>query len=108
MPLLGSLLVNLFGGFVAWLLKFFTRKVAYGIAAVTMMSGFTLGLFVVMRTALLAINNSVSGASAIFVQAVAIGVPPVAPFCLSTYMTIWTACTVYTWQRDLLFIAAKV
>jgi hypothetical protein len=34
-------------------------------------------------------------------------VPPAAPFCISTYTTVWTACTVYTWQRDLLNLVVK-
>jgi len=105
MPALGVLLVNLFGGFVAWLMQFVTRKTAYGIAGITMMSGFTAALFIAMRTALSAIDSYSDGAPAIFIQFVSMGVPPVAPFCISTYITIWTACTVYRWQRDLLYIA---
>jgi len=105
MPLLGSLLVNLFGGFVAWLLQFVTRKVAFGIAGVTTMSIITVALFVAMRGALAALQSASSGAPTVFVQAVGIAVPPVAPFCLSTIVTIWTACAVYRWQRDLLFVA---
>ena len=36
MPLLGGLLVNLFGGVVAWFSQWVTRKVAFGLAAVSM------------------------------------------------------------------------
>jgi uncharacterized membrane protein len=108
MPIIGGLLVNLFGGFVAWLLQFVTRKVAYGIAAVTMMSGLTLALFIAMRAALAGLESALSGSPAMFLDAVAIAVPPVATFCLSTYVTIWTACTAYVWQRDLLQLAIKI
>lgn len=107
MPLLGSLLVNLFGGLVAWLLNFVSRKVAYGIAVVTSMSALTAGLLLMMRLALSALLAASSGVPAMFVQAVAIAVPPTAALCVSTYVTIWTACTAYTWQRDLIHLAMK-
>ena len=107
MPLLGVLLTNLFGGVVAWLTTWVTRKVAFGLAAVAMMSGLTLGIYVVMRTTLALLNNYVTGAPLIFLQALQMIIPPAAPVCLSAYITMWTACMVYTWQRDLLYLFAK-
>ena len=107
MPLLGGLLVNLFGGLVAFLVTWVSRKVAFGLAAVAVMSGLTLGIYVAMRVALLALNTYVTGAPAIFVQALQMMIPPAAPFVLATYITMWTACMVYTWQRDLLYLFAK-
>lgn len=107
MPLLGGLLVNLFGGLVAFLVTWVSRKVAFGLAAVAVMSGLTLGIFVAMRLALAGLNAYVTGAPAIFVQALQMMIPPAAPFVLATYITMWTACMVYTWQRDLLYLFAK-
>lgn len=107
MPILGTLLTNLFGGLVTWLATYFTKKVAFGVAAVTAMSTLTLGLYVAMRTAMSALTVSTAGMPDFWVMCLGIGVPPAAPFCLSTYMTMWTACTVYTWQRDLLNLIVK-
>ena len=111
MPLLGGLLVNLFGGIVAWFSQWVTRKIAFGIAAVTMMSGLTLAMFVTMRLLLSQLSSMSTGvlgaAVPIFVEAIAIAVPPVAMFCVSTYITAWTGATVYKWQRDLIMIAMK-
>lgn len=107
MPLLGGLLVNLFGGLVAFLVTWVSRKVAFGLAAVAVMSGLTLGIYVAMRVALLALNTYVTGAPAIFIQALQMMIPPAAPFVISSYVTMWTACMVYTWQRDLLYLFAK-
>lgn len=107
MPLLGGLLVNLFSGVVAYFAQYFARKVAFGIAAVAVMSGLTLGLYVVMRGALATASAGMSGAPAIFMSALQMAVPPIAPACISTYVTVWTACTVYTWQRDLLHLVVK-
>jgi hypothetical protein len=107
MPLLGGLLVNLFGGLVAFLVTWVSRKVAFGLAAVAIMSGLTLGIFVLMRTTLGLLNAYVTGAPAVFVQAMQMMIPPAAPFVLAAYVTMWTACMVYTWQRDLLYLFAK-
>ena len=105
MPVLAQLLVSAFSGLVAWLLQYVTRKVAFGIAAGVTFTAITVALFTAMRVALSGIESATSGAPALFIQAVANAVPPVAPLCLSTYVTIWVACTVYRWQRDLLFVA---
>lgn len=107
MQLLGGLLVNIFGGFVAYLVQWVTRKVAFGIAAVTMSSALTLGLFVLMRSTLLALNTFATGVPATFLNALAMMIPPAAPFVISAYITVWTAVMVYRWQRDLIVLFAK-
>lgn len=107
MPLLGGLLVNLFGGVVLWLTQFVTRKIAFGVTAVAMMSFLTGTLFVLMRAILASLNMGATGMPAIFAEAVALGVPPVATLCLGSYITCWTACTVYAWQRDLVKVLAS-
>lgn len=101
MPLLGGLLVNLFGAVVLWFTQFVTRKIAFGVTAVAMMSFFTGGLFVMMRLLLGGFANATSGMPSILLEAIALGVPPVAMVCVSSYITCWTACTVYAWQREL-------
>ena len=105
MPILGGLLVNLFGAMVAWLSQWLTRKVAYGVACITMMTSLTAALFLAMRVALGMLVGATSGAPSFMIEAIGIAVPPVATLCLSTYVSIWTACTAYRWQRDLLHIA---
>lgn len=107
MPLLGGLLTNLFAGLTAWLAQYFTRKVAFGVASVASMSALTLGLFVAMRLSLAALNSQVLGLPEFWVMILGISVPPAGPFCVATYLTMWTACTVYTWQRDLLYLIVK-
>ena len=108
MPVLGALLSTLFTQLVVWLAQYVTRKVAFAAAGMATMTALTAGLYVVMRTALAGTANVTGGLPSIFLQAMQMAIPPVAPACLSTYITVWTACTVYTWQRDLLHIAIKV
>lgn len=107
MPLLGTLLTSLFSGLVAWLAQYVTRKVAFGLAAVATFSTLTLALYVTMRVTLSSLLAYSTGAPAMFMTGLQLVMPPAAPFCVSTYVTMWTACTVYTWQRDLLVLFAK-
>ena len=108
MPVLGTLLVNAFAGLVAWLTTYVTRKVAFGLAAVAGMTALTVALYVAFRAALSVLVGVTTGVSSIFVDALQMAVPPVASVCLSTYMTMWAACSVYVWQRDLLHLYVKV
>lgn len=107
MPLLGGLLSNLFVGLVNWFAQFFGRKLAFGVSAVAAMSALTAALFVLMRGIVGPLLSQLDGTSGIFMDALQMAVPVVAPACLSTYVTVWTACTVYTWQRDLIHLFAK-
>lgn len=107
MPLIGGLLSTLFSGLVNWFAQYFTRKVAFGGAAVVAMSALTAALFVLMRGIVGPLLSELNGTSGIFMDALQMAVPVVAPACLSTYVTVWTACTVYTWQRDLIHLFAK-
>lgn len=106
MPVIGALLTSLFGGIVGWLAQYFTRKVAFGAAAVATYSILTLGLFVLLRTTFAALDWS--GAHPMFMTVLHMAIPPVAPMCLGAYATTWAACTVYAWQRDLVKLVAAV
>jgi len=107
MPVLGGLLVSLFSGLVAWLSQFLTRKVAYWGAIAITFGSLTSGLFLLMRTTLMTLSASISGVPLLFLQGVALAVPPIATACVSAYVTVWVAATCYRWQRDLLYLAAS-
>jgi len=107
MPVLGVLLTNLFGGIVAWLAQYVTRKVAFGLAGVTAFTTITVALYVAFRGVLLGLSGGTFGMPDFWVMCLGIAIPPAASGCISSYMTIWTACTVYVWQRDLLHVVLK-
>jgi hypothetical protein len=106
MPLLATLLTTLFGGAAGTFIGNLAKKIGFGIAAATAMSAMTLALFVVMRSALATANGYMSGAPAMFMDALQMVIPPIAPACLSTYTTVWMACTAYAWRRDLAHMMA--
>lgn len=107
MPLLGGLIVSLFGSTFSLLALYFTKKVAFAMSAMVLMSASTLALFVAMRLALTGLNDFVHGAPLVFMQAVQMMIPPAAPFCISTYVTIWSATLIYSWRKDLMSVALK-
>lgn len=107
MPLLGGLLVTLFTSLLTVVGGYFTKKVATTTVAIAMMSGLTLALFVFMRLTLAGLNSYAHGAPPVFMQALQMMVPPAAPFCISTYITVWSATMVYAWRKDMLAIAVK-
>ncbi|MFJ4290335.1 DUF5455 family protein [Cupriavidus sp. NPDC089707] len=52
MPLLASLMAGLFGGFASFLVKFFSEKVAFGLAAVATFATLTTALIAGAATAI--------------------------------------------------------
>lgn len=107
MPILGGLLVSLFSGLAAWLAQWVTRKVAVAGAAVATMTALTAALFLSMRATLATLNGFTTGAPQIFMDMLAMAIPSSAPACIGLYVTMWTACTVYVWQKDLLKLATQ-
>lgn len=107
MPLIGALLGSLLTGLVAYFSQFVTRKVAFGGAVVVASSALTLALFAALRGVMVMADGSLSGLPQMFVSAFFMAVPPAAIPCVSAYITIWSACGVYTWQRDLIHLFAK-
>lgn len=108
MPLLGGLLAAAFSSILGVFAVYVTRKIAFALTAVALMSSITLAVYITMRGLMTALNSQVVGMPEIWTMFLGIGVPPVAPFCVGTYATVWATCTVYAWQRDLLKLVAVV
>lgn len=102
MPILGALLTSLFGSILTFLAAYLTKKIAFGVAAVAAYSTITLALYAVFRSVLNGLNGYVISMPEFWTLMLQISIPPAAPFCFSSYMTVWSACTVYAWQRDAL------
>lgn len=102
MLLLGTLLGNLFAGLLTWFGAYVTKRVAFGLAAVTAYSGMTLALYVIFRGVLATLGGYSMGLPPIVSMVAGMAIPPAAPFCVSAYMTVWSACTVYAWKVEAL------
>jgi len=106
MPLLAGLLVNLFVGIAAFVAQFVGKKMAFGIAAVTLFSTLTAALFALMRTTIMSLADA-GTLSGIIADMFGFAIPPVAPACVSAIITVWTACTLYKWQSKALDLFIK-
>ena len=106
MPLLGALLVSLVGGLAQFFVQFVSKKIAFGLAAVTTLSVITVALFVAMRTILTSIAITIG--DPMVIMGLGMAVPDNAPACITAIATCWSACTLYSWQRKALTLFATV
>jgi hypothetical protein len=106
MPAFATIVITLVAALAEFLVLFVTKKIAFGIAAVTTLGFITIALFVTLRTVLGGIANMVSDPDV--VRGIAMVVPDNVPACISAYVTVWCACTLYSWQRKALELFATV
>lgn len=103
MPLLGSLIVSVFGGLAAFLVRFLAVRAAAVAAAV--------GTFAALTGAIYASAAAlVAGIAATFPAIVLTGVwlfvPDNAGVCLAAVIACDTACALYRWNTGTLKLAA--
>jgi len=104
MPLLGALLASLFAGLAQFFVQYVTKKVAVGAAAIVVLSGVTVIVFVAFRVVLGSLQASLTGGA---LTGLSMAIPPVAGACIAAITSIWTACTLYAWQRRALDLFVK-
>lgn len=97
MPLLGTLLVSLFGNVAAFFLKYFSTKIAVGLASVATLGGLIAGLLALLRVTVIGLTPIIGDSN--FAVGVGIAIPPNASACITAFMTMWGACTLYVWQK---------
>lgn len=106
--LLGGFFVNVFGSFVAWLLKFFTQKVAVSIGLVALSMAMFGALFYAMRAALALVSFGASAVHPMFGVGVSMVISPRAASYLSSYLIFWSACEVFKWRLHVTQLWSRV
>jgi hypothetical protein len=106
MPALGSLIIALVAGLAEFFVMFVTKKIAFGLAAVTALSVITVALFVALRSILAAVAVGIS--DPMVLMGIGIGIPNNAGVCILSIVNCWCACTLYSWQRKALTLFATV
>lgn len=104
MPLLAAFLGSCFTALIQFLVKFVTQKTAVGLAAAALLTTVTVVVFVALRNVLASLSYALPDMAA---GAFAMTVPSVAPACLTAIATVWTATTLYTWQRRAIDVFVK-
>lgn len=105
MPLLGGLLVWLFGGLASFLAEMFGKKVGVGLAFVASLGGVVLVLLGGMRL----VVEPLAGQLFAYPYAGWMGLafPPVSGTCMVALGATWAATVLYRWQLESLRLAAS-
>lgn len=105
MPLLGSLLVKLFGGLAAWLVTILGRKLAVSTAAVASLAAITTALIVTFRALMAPLLQAMFQTQ--YGQFMGLAFPPVAGNCIAAIGATWAACALYRWQKSAISLAVQ-
>lgn len=105
MPILGGLLVTLFGGIAGFFAQYFGKKATVGLALVATLATITGALLLAMRAMIAAIAPVLGDGN--FAVGVGIAIPPNFTACVSAIVSTWTACTLYSWKREALKLFAQ-
>ena len=101
MPILAGLITSLFGALAGFLVQFVTKKIAFGLAAVAVVSGLVGALLLLMRGVVEPLWSS-AVASLPALGWVGLAFPAAAEQSVTAWFAVWTACTLYSWQKTAL------
>jgi uncharacterized protein (DUF697 family) len=100
MPILAGLLVSLFSSLASLFALQLTKKTAFGLAAVTTLGTLYGALVVTMNAAVSPLLSALFSTS--YGQFIGLAFPPMAGTCLGIIASVWSACTLYSWQKKAL------
>lgn len=107
MPLLGALLINLFGGLAAYLAQFFTQKVAVATAISLLLGSLLVGVYVTLRAALAAVTGAAANIHPMFGAGVQMIVGATGPGLLTSYIALWVGMELYKWKLTIVQLWAR-
>lgn len=106
MPLLGSLLVSLFGGLASFFAQWLTKKAAMVAAGLTTFGALNLALFAAFSAAINAVQSSMPGGASI-ATGVWLAIPDNGALCFATAIACDGAVALYRWNVGALKLAAS-
>lgn len=101
MPLLGTLLFDIFAGIAAWLVKYVTQKMAVALALIAIITTLLVGIFAALR---LAVAGAMIGAASMhpmFAAGVSVVISPATQQAVTGYLTMWSLCELYKWKFNI-------
>lgn len=107
MPILGSLLVSMFGGLVGFFTQWLTKKVAIGVAAVATFTALTLTLWSAIGAAMMTVVAVVPSDSALLIG-LWVAWPDNAHTCIAATIAADTAIALYKWNTESLRILSTI
>jgi hypothetical protein len=107
MPLLGTLLVGLFGGLANFFAEFVGKKVGVALAFTTALTGAFATLLLILGSVVAPLLGQLFSAYP-YVGWMGLAFPPVTSACVAALGATWAGCTLYKWEREVLRMAASV
>jgi len=107
MPILGALLVSLFGGVATFLSQFLVKKAAFAVAAIAAFSLLTVGLYVGMSALLTGLLLVFPETGPVILTFIWVAVPDVVPVAVSAMIAADTASALYRWNTGNLRLATQ-
>lgn len=107
MPLLAAFLYNVIAAFAAWLLKYFTQKVAVTVALAAVVSALLVALYVAARVAVAGAIGAVGSVHPMFAVGVGLVVSPHSAALLTGYVGFWSLTELYKWKVNILQLWAR-
>jgi hypothetical protein len=108
MPLLGGLLITLFGGIASFLVQFIAKKAALAIAAVATFGLLTAGLIAGLQLLVAGLITAFPESNPVFLSMLWVAIPDNAAACVSVCIATDTACALYRWNAANVKLAASV
>lgn len=108
MPILGGLLVSLFGSLAAFFAEIMAKKVAISLAYVTTLGTVTVALLGMLALIVVPISNALFSTLP-FIGWMGLAFPqPATSICIAALGSVWSGTVLYRWQVESLRIAASV
>ncbi|NVD97947.1 DUF5455 family protein [Massilia sp. BJB1822] len=107
MPLLATLIVNLFAGIVTFLAKYITQRVAITLAIAAAVTALFVGLYAATRAIIATAVTAAAGIGPMFGAGVSMVISPHSAAMLSAYVVFWSLCELYKWKVSILSLWSK-
>jgi len=107
MPVFAGLFVSLFSGLVSFFVQWFSKKLALGLAAVTVFGGLTLALWGAIGLGLSGIVAMLPADSGLL-TGLWVATPPNAQACIAATIAADTAVALYKWNVENLRLMAYI
>lgn len=107
MPVLATMLLNIFVGFIEWLAKFISQKVAVALALVTVLTLLFTALYASLNVVIASAMISLDGVHPMFGVGIAMIISPHAAALFASYITFWSVIELYKWKVSLVSVWSR-
>lgn len=104
MPALGLLIYNIIAGIAAFLVRYLTQKAAVGLAMVGLFTALMIGIHTGLHAAIKLAMVGVGSVHPMFAVGLGVVISPQTQKFISAYFLLYSACELYKWKVNLMFL----